>query len=147
MSYFFIAPLVLEIFMPIIEHAIRWTYAKVTRLLDRKFKPSGEYWTKSKTALGYAEINSGPEIEYFEKYPRFLNLAFLAMLYGFIMPYFFLLVVACFLTNYIVDRWAVVFFYRKSPMYDNSMTKNMFFYLKWSALVYSCIAWWNLTNP
>jgi hypothetical protein len=108
---------------------------------------SEEYLTKTESAHAYVEIYSGPEIEYFEKYPRFLNLAFLAMFYGFIMPYFFLIVIACFIVNYLVDRWTIVYYYRKSPMYDTSMTNNIFYYLKWAGVVHCCIAWWNLTNP
>jgi len=116
-AYYFISPLLIEMFLPFIEHTIRYMYWWIKRLLDRNFKRN-KHLTKQKTALGYANLYSGPEIEYFEKYPWLLNLAFLAMFYGFMMPYFFLAVLICVITSYIVDRYTIVYFYRKSPSYN-----------------------------
>jgi len=110
--------------MPFIEQGIRVVYFWFKRLLDWKFKLKSHYYTKQKTAQAYAELYSGPEIEYFEKYPWLLNLAFLSMLYGFIMPYFFLAVILCVITSYFVDWYAIAYFYRKSPLFDISIQKD-----------------------
>lgn len=134
-------------FMPFIESGIWYLYYWIKRLIDWSFKYSSTHTTKLKTALAYAELYSGPEIEFFEKYPWLLNLAFLAMFYGFIMPYFFIAVLICVFTSYLVDWFTIAYFYRKSPLFDISIQKDQYLYLKWAGFFYGAIAWWNLTNP
>ena len=115
-------------------------------MLDRNFTKKTEWKSKQETALAYAEIYSGPEPEYFEKYPALMTFVFVAMFYGFSMPLFFVLVLGCFIFSYYVEKWQAVYFNRKPPMYDDTMSNNAVFFLKWGGFFYIAIGWWNLTN-
>ena len=115
-------------------------------MLDRSFTPKEDYKTRKSTALAYANIYVGPEVEYFEKYPRLMSLIFVSMFYGFAQPLFFVLILIIFIVSYNVEKFEAIFFYRKPPMYDDTMSNTAVFFLKWCGFFYVAIGWWNVTN-
>ena len=115
-------------------------------MLDRNFTKQELYLTKSKTALQFADLQTGPENLFYEKYPRLMNMIFVSMFYGFGIPIFFVLTLVAFIISYIVEKYAVVRFYKKPPMYDDTLNINTAYFLKWGAFFYIAIGFWNLTN-
>jgi len=75
-----------------------------------------------------------------------MNLLFVSMFYGFGMPILFILSLISFIMSYLVDKFVVVLYYRKPPMYDDTLTKNAVYFLKWGGLIYLSIGYWHLTN-
>ena len=61
--------------------------------------------TQQDTALAYAELHSGPEPEFEEKYPSLMTFVFVAMFYGFGQPMFFVLVLLCFIASYYTEKF------------------------------------------
>jgi len=67
--------------------------------------------TKQATALAHANVYAGKEMEFFELYPRLMNIAIIAMLYGFAMPLFFLMTFLIFSASYVIDKLMLTFFW------------------------------------
>jgi hypothetical protein len=75
-----------------------------------------------------------------------MNLVFVSMFYGFGMPIFFTLTLISFIVSYFVDKVVVALYYRKPPMYDDTLNINTVYFLKWGGFFYIAIGFWNLTN-
>lgn len=69
-----------------------------------------------------------------------------SLTYGFSMPILFPIVLCQLIVSYIVDKLALVYYYRKPPMYDDTISKNSIQILKWGAFFYSGMAFWSLSN-
>jgi len=50
-------------------------------------------------------------MEFFELYPRLMNIAIIAMLYGFAMPLFFLMSLLIFIGSYVIDKLMLTYFW------------------------------------
>lgn len=75
-----------------------------------------------------------------------MNILFVTMFYGFGMPILFILSFLSFIVSYFVDKFSVVLYYKKPPMYDDTLTRNAVYFLKWGGFIYLAIGYWNLTN-
>lgn len=131
LSFFFISPLYLETIAPLTGELYEYCWFLFWQLLDRNFTPKKLYKTKESTPLAYADLYSGPETAYDEKYPRLMNIVFVSMFYGFSMPFFFVLCLGCFIVSYYVEKFVACFHYKKPPMYDDTLSNTTVYYLKW----------------
>lgn len=145
-AFFFISPLFLETIAPITGEITDYCFFIFYYLLDRNFSKKTLYKTKHPTALAYADQYSGPETCYYEKYPRLMNIIFVSMFYGFGQPFFFVLTLAVFIVSYYVEKFVTAFHYQKPPMYDDTLSNNTVYFLKWGGFFYIAIGWWSLTN-
>lgn len=143
---FIISPMYIQIIFPIqniipdvlIQQGLAW--------LDRRFTNPKLYKTNCKTALQYADLNSGPEHLLFEKYPRLVNIVMLSMMYAFGLPIFLVLTLICLVFSYFIDKLFVAYYHRKPPLYDDSLNVISVHFLKWGAFVYLAIAYWMISN-
>ncbi len=66
--------------------------------------------------------------------------------YGFGMPLINIVILFCFVLGYIIDKIAVAFYHRKPPLYDDTLSKNTVYIMKWAAFIWGAIAYWMITN-
>jgi hypothetical protein len=143
---FIISPMYIQLIFPLqnlipdvsIQQGLAW--------LDRRFTNPMLYKTNCKTAVQYAELNSGAEHLLFEKYPRLVNIVMLSMMYGFGIPIFLVLTLLSMILSYIIDKILVAYYHRKPPMYDDTLNKISVHFLKWGAFFYLAIAYWMISN-
>jgi hypothetical protein len=141
-----IAPMYIQLFFPITALLPDYSIQKILAWLDRRFTNQKLYKTNCKTALQYAEINSGAEHLLLEKYPRLVNIVMISMMYSFGLPIFYIITLLCLIISYILDKLIVAYYHRRPPMYDDSLNLKSAHFLKWGAFIYLAIAYWMITN-
>lgn len=114
--------------------------------LDRRFTNPKLYKTNCRTAVLYAELNSGAEHLLFEKYPRLVNIVMVSMMYAFGLPIFLIITFFCLIISYIVDKIIVAYYHRKPPLYDDTLNLTSVHFLKWGAVIYTMIGYWMISN-
>ena len=102
--------------------------------------------TKSASARRYAYLNSGIEHEIYEKYPRLMLLIFMSAMYSFGMPVINILNIVSLIIGYIFEKIIVAWYFRKPPLYDDTLNRNTVYYMKWASLIYCGFAYWMVTN-
>ena len=112
--------LVISVFSPQIDFLILYTRKKVEQRHDRGWCScfGGKRKTKQKSMLKYVELYSGPEYEIFFKYSFILKLVFFSFMYGLAMPIVFPITLVALLNQYIFEKFAIAYFYKKPPSYD-----------------------------
>lgn len=88
---FIISPMFIQIFFPITNLIPDFFIQQGLAWFDRRFTNPKLYKTNCKTAVQYAELNSGAEHLLFEKYPRLVNIVMVSMMYAFGLPIFLVL--------------------------------------------------------
>jgi hypothetical protein len=75
-----------------------------------------------------------------------MNIVFVAMAYGFGIPVLIPLTFLQLILLYIQERLMTYYFYKKPPMFDDSLTQSALETLKFAAVFYACIGFWMMTN-
>lgn len=73
-------------------------------------------------------------------------LVYMAMFYGFGLPVLFFIILICFLISYFVDKLAVAWYHRKPPMYDDTLSVNAVYIMKWAGFIHLAVSYWFLSN-
>jgi hypothetical protein len=102
--------------------------------------------TKTKSIGGYVELIANEEMALFDCYSHIIVIVLINMLYGVGIPVLFPLTLFAWISLYVFGRVATVYYYKKSPMMDNSMNKNAIIILKWAVHLYTLAGYWFLTN-
>ena len=141
-----ISPMILTILGPFISNLINYLWYEYFGLLDRSFKPKRLYYTKQDSALDYYEVNYGAEIPIFTKYPFIMNIVFMSMMYGLAMPIITYLTLLALLMSYIIEKIAIFWHVKKPPLFDDALSNNTVYFLKWAAVLYPAMGFWQVTN-
>jgi len=143
---FIISPMYIQLIFPIQNLIPDFSIQQGLAWLDRRFTNPRLYKTHCKTALQYADLNSGAEHLLFEKYPRLVNIVMVSMMYSFGLPIFLILTFVSLLISYFIDKLLVAYYHRKPPMYDDTLNKTSVHFMKWGAFIYLAIAYWMVSN-
>lgn len=84
---------------------------KLKQFLDSRFT-GDPYVTKSSSLAKYRAVYGGPEYLVHFKFSEFLNLTFIAMMYGLGMPLLFPIVAVAMFNAYIAERIQLAFIAR-----------------------------------
>jgi hypothetical protein len=119
---------------------------KIFAMIDWRFTSSTKWMTTSVNPRVYADINSGVVNQVYEKYPRLLLLVFMSAIYGFGMPIIHVLNLISLLLGYILDKMLVAWYFRKTPLYDDTMNLNLVYFMKWAGAIHIGVGYWMLSN-
>lgn len=112
--------MVTNIIWPVIEWFMYFGIRTVTRMWDqRKLIPNAPERTHTKSIYGFSDIYSGAVFYIHYKYSTLLNIAFVCLLYGSIIPLLFFVGLASYIVFYTVERLVLAYSYRRPPMYNN----------------------------
>lgn len=112
-----------NMFMPPIEFFIFFAIRHLRRMWDQRTLIIGDYkCTHCRSIYEFTEIYSGPEFVMHYKYVYVASSCFIAMAFGPIMPILFLYCLLSLLSLFLVERCAMIYCYRKPPMYEDDST-------------------------
>jgi len=112
--------MVANIYFPIIEWCMYWAIRLCYRMYDqRKLNPNDCTRTRATSLFQFVDLYSGATFYIHYKYSTLLNIAFVCLLYGSIMPLLYFVGLASYFVFYTVERLVLAYSYRKPPMYDN----------------------------
>lgn len=112
--------MVTNIYFPVIEWSMYWAIRKCYRMYDqRKLNPNDCTRTRSRSLFEFVDLYSGAVFYVHYKYSTLLNIAFVCLLYGSIMPLLYFVGLASYFFFYTCERLVLAYSYRKPPMYDN----------------------------
>lgn len=80
------------------------------------------------------------------KYAYIASNCFIAMVFGPIIPILFLYCLACLCSLYLVERIAMIYSYRKPPMYSDNITVFLIRLLGFAPICYALLASWAYSN-
>jgi len=102
--------------------------------------------TKQRSIGSYVEMMSGDENELYNSYSWIVVIVLINMLYGVGLPLLFPLTLFAWISSYVFNRLATVYYFKKTPMMDNSNNKNAIMIMKWAVNFYTLSGYWFLTN-
>lgn len=113
---------------------------------DRGWNWSRKTFTNSKTIAQYANLVSGCENFFYDRYSNLTVIIWVNMMYGVGLPLLFPLTLFSIVLQYIIEKLLTVYYYRKSPMLDEKINHNAYTTLKWAVHVYTFTGYWMLSN-
>lgn len=73
-------------------------------------------------------------------------LVFMSAMYSFGMPVINILNIISLILGYLIEKIIVAWYFRKPPLYDDTLNRNTVYYMKWASLIYCAFAYWMITN-
>ena len=70
----------------------------------------------------------------------------MSAIYGFGMPLIHILNLISLIIGYFLDKMLVAWYFKKPPLYDDTLNQNLVYYMKWAGVVHVCVSYWMLTN-
>lgn len=113
---------------------------------QRKLYANDPYRTHTKSLNAFVDIYGGAIFYVHYKYSTLLNIAFVCLLYGSVMPLLYLIGLLSYIIWYTLERLALAYSYRKPPMYNNNITGGCIKVLLICPLLYCILGAWTLTN-
>ena len=113
-----------NMWMPMIEFAIKWVWRCAKRLCDqRKLQlcPGDYKDTNCRTIYGFVGIYSGAKFKIHSKYVYIATVVGITLTFGAVIPQLFFLCLGSLCMIYIVERLAMTYSYVKPPMYDKKV--------------------------
>jgi hypothetical protein len=92
------------------------------------------------------ELYSGPEYEVFFKYSFIMKLVFFSFIYGLAMPIVFPITLLALLNQYVFEKFAIAYFYKKPPSYDQVITLRAVEILRFAPSLGLFVACWLMGN-
>lgn len=80
--------------------------------------------TKTTTPYKYINMYAGPEYLMHFKYSSILTQVCISFMYGLFIPALFPIATLGILNMYLVEKGAILYYYRKPPMYDDKLQKD-----------------------
>lgn len=92
-------------------------------MLDKGCNCCDTYATKTTTPFKYITMYSGPEYMMHFKYSSIMTQIFISFAYGLFLPVLIPICMLGIMNMYIVEKWALLYYFRKPPMYDDVLQK------------------------
>lgn len=102
--------------------------------------------TKCKSVYEIADVYSAPVFQLIDQYPKIMTTILVCMFYGFGMPIMFPLTFFFLLITYISQKLLVVFYYRMTPLQDDTLNREFIYYVKYGVVYFIGVSFWLLTN-
>ena len=91
-------------------------------------------------------LYSGPEYRLDSKYSHILTLIYVAFMYGLFIPILFPIAALGIFIMYLTEKLAILYFYQKPPMYDDSLSKHALRYLQLAPVPMFVMSYWAFGN-
>jgi len=102
--------------------------------------------TKKVTIQQYINLYSGPIYLMHFKYSSILMQVFVSFMYGMNIPLLFPIALFGIINMYVVERFALAYYYRKPPAYDQKLNNAALGVLKWAPLLMFMFGYWSTGN-
>lgn len=147
----FIMNSIIECFMPCIGHWIERLYERFFRARDQKkcFCCCLEKFpkkTKCRTKYEYFEYYAGPEYLIHSRYAIMSNVAWYCFMLGPGIPILFPLGLLQLCSLYLIEKYALAYFYRAPINYNHYMNEEQVKMLLVAPILYSAFGFWFLSN-
>lgn len=119
-------------------------YLKVA--LDKSCKCCDKTKTKATTTQQFVNLYAGPEYLMHFKYSSILTQVWVSFMYGLFIPILFPIACLGIFNMYIVEKGALLWYYRKPPMYDNKLQRYALQYMKYAPFTMFVLAYWSHGN-
>lgn len=154
--------MMIQAFMPIVEIVMAVCQTWLKQWMDSGFPccrkkrppPVGDEedvqavrYTKKTTIFQYLTLYSGPEYLLHSKYSQVLLQIFVTFMYGMFIPMLFVVCLIALINFYIVETAALVYWYRKPPMYDGELDTKANKILLYAPIPMFLLGYWALGNP
>ena len=103
--------------------------------------------TEIKNKIKYEELYLGPEFPFEERYGTILVNLSICLLYGTNSPVINFFFVGFLIVTFLVDKFLMIYYYRKPPLYGNLISKKMTSYFFFAVLLYVYGLFYNVSNP
>lgn len=131
---------------PYIEMLIFGGIWNLKRCLDKGCCCGEKYQTKATTPSNYINIYAGPLYLMHFKYSSILTQVFISFMYGLFIPVLFPIAAFGIMNMYLVEKFALLYYYRKPPMYDEKLQKDAIKILKNAPIVMFIMGYWAIGN-
>jgi len=108
-------------FYPYMEMFIFGGIRKLQQCLDKGGAVFDKYKTKKTTTLQYTNLYGGPMYLMHFKYSSILTQVYISFMYGLFVPVLFPIATLGIMNMYLVEKFALLYYYRKPPMYDDKL--------------------------
>lgn len=131
---------------PYLEMVIFGSLWFLFQILDKSCCCCEKHKTKATTPMKFINLYAGPAYLMHFKYSSILTQIYISFAYGLFIPILFPIAAFGILNMYLVEKFALLYYYRKPPMYDDKLQKDMFKILKNAPLAMFILGYWALGN-
>lgn len=105
-----------------------------------------KHQTKTKTLTQFINIYAGPLYLMHFKYSSIMTQVYISFMYGLFIPVLFPIAAFGIMNMYLVERFALIYYYRKPPMYDEKLQKDSIAVLKNAPIAMYLMGYWAVGN-
>lgn len=116
------------------------------QVLDKSCNCCDKHATKATTTQKYINLYAGPAYLMHFKYSSILTQIYISFTYGLFIPILFPIAALGILNMYIVEKFALLYYYRKPPMYDDKLQKDAIKVMRNAPLGMFILGYWALGN-
>ena len=102
--------------------------------------------TKCTTQSQYIQLYAGMDYLMHFKYSSVLVMVYVSFMFGMFIPMLFPVTLVGIANLYITEKWALTYFYRKPPVYDELISQAAFRLLKHPPVLMFALGYWALGN-
>ena len=106
---------------PYIELAIFGSLWLLYQILDKSCQCCDKNKTKASTSLQFINLYAGPAYLMHFKYSSIMTQVFVSFMYGLFIPVLFPIAAFGILNMYISEKFCLLYYYRKPPIYDDKL--------------------------
>lgn len=129
---------------------IGFTKAFVFRSMDSGIpccRKAGQAKTKKITNQQYINLYAGPEYMMHFRYSSIMVQVYVCFMYGLFIPVMWPICAIGIFNMYVVERWALAYYYRQPPLFDEKLNKRAIDLLQGAPFFMFFMAYWALGNP
>jgi hypothetical protein len=131
---------------PYIEIAIFGGLWLLYQILDKSCCCCDKYSTKARTPMQFINLYAGPEYLMHFKYSSIMTQVFVSFMYGLFIPILFPITAFGIINMYLCEKFCLLYYYRKPPMYDDKLQKESLAILKNAPIFMFILGYWALGN-
>lgn len=133
-------------FYPYAEMVIFGGIKLLSQIMDKSCMCCEKHKTKATTPFKFITLYAGPAYLMHFKYSSIMTQIFISFMYGLFVPVLFPIATVGILNMYIVEKAALLYYYRKPPMYDDKLQKRSLEILEYAPLGMFVMGYWALGN-
>lgn len=102
--------------------------------------------TNAKTPYQYINLYAGPMYLMHFKYSSILTQVYISFMYGLFLPVLFPIAAFGIFNMYVVEKFALLYYYRKPPMYDEKLQQDAIKILYNAPIAMFIMGYWAISN-
>lgn len=132
---------------PYLEMVIFGGIWHLKQILDKSCCCWEKNKTKAKTPMQFINLYAGPAYLMHFKYSSILTQIYISFMYGLFIPALFPIAAFGILNMYVVEKFALLYYYRKPPMYDDKLQKDALKVLRFAPVPMFILGYWAMGSP